>query len=94
LQDALDLVRDGDAPVVWRLDRLGRSLKHIIETVTALEERGVSFQSVQESIDTTTSGGRHVFHIFGALAEFERNLTQERTRAGLAAERPTAMSVA
>jgi DNA invertase Pin-like site-specific DNA recombinase len=87
LQDALDYVREGDTLVVWRLDRLGRSLKHLIETVTALEERGISFQSVQESIDTTTSGGRLVFHIFGALAEFERNLIQERTRAGLAAAR-------
>ena len=87
LQNALDYVREGDTLVVWRTDRLGRSLKHLIETVTTLEERGVGFQSVQESIDTTTSGGRLVFHIFGALAEFERNLIQERTRAGLAAAR-------
>lgn len=62
LQDALDYVREEDTLVVWRLDRLGRSLKHLIETVTTLEERGVGFQSVQESIDTTTSGGRLVFH--------------------------------
>jgi DNA invertase Pin-like site-specific DNA recombinase len=87
LQQAKAYVREGDSLVVWRLDRLGRSLKHLIETVTALEERGVGFQSIQESIDTTTSGGRLVFHIFGALAEFERNLIQERTRAGLAAAR-------
>ena len=87
LQEAKAYVRQGDTLVVWRLDRLGRSLKHLIETVTALEERGVGFQSLQESIDTTTSGGRLVFHIFGALAEFERNLIQERTRAGLAAAR-------
>lgn len=87
LQDALDYVREGDTLVVWRLDRVGRSLKHLMETVTGLEERGVGFQSLQESIDTTTSGGRLVFHIFGALAEFERNLIQERTRAGLAAAR-------
>jgi DNA invertase Pin-like site-specific DNA recombinase len=87
LKEAKAYVREGDTLVVWRLDRLGRSLKHLIETVTALEERRVSFQSLQESIDTTTSGGRLVFHIFGALAEFERNLIQERTRAGLAAAR-------
>ena len=87
LQEAEAYVREGDTLVVWRLDRLGRSLKHLIETVTALEERGVGFQSLQESINTTTSGGRLVFHIFGALAEFERNLIQERTRAGLAAAR-------
>ena len=87
LQEAEAYVREGDTLVVWRLDRLGRSLKHLIETVTALEERGVGFQSLQESIDTTTSGGRLVFHIFGALAEFERNLIQERTRAGIAAAR-------
>jgi DNA invertase Pin-like site-specific DNA recombinase len=80
-------VREGDTLVVWRLDRLGRSLKHLIETVTVLEEKGVNFQSLQESIDTTTSGGRLVFHIFGALAEFERNLIQDRTKAGLEAAR-------
>lgn len=87
LTEAQAYVREGDTLVVWRLDRLGRSLKDLIETVTVLEERGVGIQSIQESIDTTTSGGRLVFHIFGALAEFERNLIQERTRAGLAAAR-------
>ncbi len=87
LEKAKAYVREGDALVVWRLDRLDRSLKHLIETVTALEKQGVGFQSLQESIDTTTSGGRLVFHIFGALAEFERNLIRERTRAGLAAAR-------
>ena len=87
LQEVKAYVREGDTLIVWRLDRLGRSLKHLIETVSALEERGVGFQSLQESIDTTTSGGRPVFHNFGALAEFERNLIQERTRAGLAAAR-------
>lgn len=87
LEEAKAYVREGDTLVVWRLDRLGRSLKHLIKTITALEERGVAFQSIQESIDTTTSGGRLVFHIFGALAEFERNLIRERTRAGLAAAR-------
>jgi len=87
LQEALAYLRKGDTLVVWRLDRLGRSLKHLIETVNNLEERGIGFQSLQESIDTTTSSGRLVFHIFGALAEFERNLIRERTQAGLAAAR-------
>ena len=87
LQEALAYLRPGDTLVVWRLDRLGRSLKHLIDTVAELEERGIGFQSLQESIDTTTSGGRLIFHIFGALAEFERNLIQERTQAGLQAAR-------
>ena len=88
LQDALDYLRNGeDTLVVWRLDRLGRSLKNLIELMNLLEERGIGFQSLQESIDTTTSGGKLIFHIFGALAEFERNLIRERTRAGLAAAR-------
>jgi len=78
-------VRDGEVLVVWKLDRLGRSLPHLIETVTALAKRGVGFRSLTEAIDTTTSGGRLVFHIFGALGQYERDLTQERTRAGLAA---------
>jgi DNA invertase Pin-like site-specific DNA recombinase len=73
--------------VVWRQDRLGRSLPHLIEMMSQLEERGIGFQSLEESIDTTTSGGRLIFHIYGALAEFERNLNRERTRAGLAAAR-------
>ena len=80
-------LRSGDTLVVWRLDRLGRSLKHLIDTITMLEQRGIGFQSLQESIDTITTGGRLVFHIFGALAEFERNLIQERTQAGLQAAR-------
>ena len=87
LDEALAYLREGDVLVVWRLDRLGRSLKHLIELVNVLEERGIGFQSLQESIDTTTSGGRLIFHIFGALAEFERGLIQERTYAGLAAAR-------
>jgi len=87
LDEALTHLRKGDVLVVWRLDRLGRSLKHLIELVNALEEREIGFQSLQESIDTTTSGGRLIFHIFGALAEFERNLIQERTHAGLVAAR-------
>ena len=87
LQEALNYARKGDSIVVWRLDRLGRSLKHLIETVGELEEQGIGFRSLQESIDTTTSGGRLIFHIFGALAEFERNLIRERTIAGLEAAR-------
>lgn len=87
LDGALDHLRPGDTLVVWRLDRLGRSLRHLIETVGALEERGIGFRSVQEAIDTTTSSGKLVFQIFGALAEFERNLIRERTQAGLAAAR-------
>ena len=85
LQAALDYVRDGEVLVVWKLDRLGRSLPHLIETVTALSARGVGFRSLTEAIDTTTPGGRLIFHIFGALSQFERDLIQERTRAGLAA---------
>jgi DNA invertase Pin-like site-specific DNA recombinase len=70
-----------------RLDRLGRSLPHLIATMTGLEERGIGFKSLTENIDTTTSGGELIFHIFGALAEFERNLIRERTQAGLTATR-------
>jgi DNA invertase Pin-like site-specific DNA recombinase len=87
LKAALDYVRKGDTLLVWRLDRLGRSLKDLIQIVRRLEKRGVGFRSLQESIDTTTSGGRLIFHVFGALAEFERNLIRERTRAGLKAAR-------
>lgn len=88
LQEALDYLRDGqDTLVVWRLDRLGRSLKQLIELMSLIEHRKIGFQSLQESINTTTSGGKLIFHIFGALAEFERNLIQERTKAGLAAAR-------
>jgi len=87
LKAALDYMRPGDTLVVWRLDRLARSMKQLIETVEGLENRQVGFRSITESIDTTTSGGKLVFHIFGALAEFERSIIQERTRAGLAAAR-------
>jgi len=87
LDDALSYVRPGDTLVVWRLDRLGRSLQHLIETLTKLHDRGIGFRSLTEQIDTTTSGGRLVFHVFGALAEFERDLIQERTQAGLQAAR-------
>jgi DNA invertase Pin-like site-specific DNA recombinase len=87
LTQALSHLRAGDTLVVWRLDRLGRSLPHLIETVRQLQERGVGFRSLQEQIDTTTSGGKLVFHVFGALAEFERDLIRERTHAGLQAAR-------
>src|SRR5947209_2567848 len=87
LADALAYVREGDTLVVWRLDRLGRSLKHLIETITTLNNRNVGFKSIQENIDTTTSGGKLVFHIFGALSEFERDIIRERTKAGLQAAR-------
>jgi DNA invertase Pin-like site-specific DNA recombinase len=87
LDEALNYVRKGDTLVVWRLDRLGRSLPHLITTMTDLEERGIGFKSLTENIDTTTSGGKLIFHIFGALAEFERNLIRERTQAGLTAAR-------
>lgn len=83
LTEALEYVREGDTLVVWRLDRLGRSLKQLIETITDLNNRKIGFKSIQENIDTTTSGGKLVFHIFGALAEFERDIIRERTRAGL-----------
>src|SRR5438477_10715605 len=87
LEEALAYVRAGDSLVVWKLDRLGRSLKHLIETITALNNRKIGFQSITENIDTTTSGRKLFFHIFGALAEFERDIIQERTKAGLAAAR-------
>lgn len=87
LTEALSFLRAGDVLVVWRLDRLGRSLKHLIETISQLQERGIGFKSLTENIDTTTSGGKLIFHVFGALAEFERNIIRERTKAGLAAAR-------
>ena len=87
LATALEVLRSGDTLVIWRLDRLGRSLKDLIRLVEQLEHRGIGLKSLQENIDTTTSGGRLVFHLFGALAEFERNLIRERTQAGLSAAR-------
>src|SRR5437868_2747961 len=87
LARALEHIREGDVLVVWRLDRLGRSLASLIELMTQLDGRGIGFKSLTEQIDTTTSGGKLIFHIFGALAEFERNLIRERTNAGLAAAR-------
>lgn len=87
LAEAIEFARKGDVLVVWRLDRLGRSLPHLLDVVGGLAERGVGFRSLTESIDTTTSGGKLVFHVFGAIAEFERSLIRERTHAGLKAAR-------
>ncbi len=87
LAAAMDYMREGDTLVVWKLDRLARSLKQLIETVEDLDRRGIGFRSLTEAIDTTTAGGRLVFQIFGALAEFERGVIRERTRAGLNAAR-------
>ena len=87
LERTIEILRQGDTLVVWRLDRLGRSLKHLIELVTELEDERIGFKSLTESMDTTTTNGKLIFHIFGALAEFERNLIRERTRAGLVAAR-------
>jgi DNA invertase Pin-like site-specific DNA recombinase len=87
LGEALNYVREGDILVVWKLDRLGRSLKDLIERITELHTRNIGFKSLTENIDTTTSGGKLIFHIFGALAEFERDVIRERTNAGLIAAR-------
>lgn len=87
LDELLAQTRPGDALVVWRLDRLGRSLRHLIDTVGALEQRGVALVSLTEQMDTSTPGGKLIFHLFGALAEFEAALIRERTMAGLAAAR-------
>ncbi len=87
LDEVLDRLRPGDTLVVWRLDRLGRSLRHLIDTVNGLDERQVGFRSLRENIDTTTAGGRLVFHLFGSLAQFEREIIRDRTVAGLAASR-------
>lgn len=87
LDRALQYLRPGDTLVVWRLDRLGRSLPHLIDTMTTLRDRGIGFHSLNEQIDTTTPAGKLIFHVFGALAEFERDLLRERTMAGLVAAR-------
>ena len=84
LADALSRVADGDVLVVWRLDRLGRSLPHLVEIINGLREAGIGFRSLQEQIDTTSAGGRFYLHILAALAEFERELISERTRASMA----------
>lgn len=87
LTTVLEYAREGDVIVIWRLDRLSRSLKDLIEMVTLLDSKGIGLKSIHESIDTSSSTGKLVFHIFGALAEFERNLIRERTQAGLQAAR-------
>jgi DNA invertase Pin-like site-specific DNA recombinase len=87
LHDALEFARSGDTLIVWKLDRLARSMKQLIVTIEELRLRGIGFRSLTEALDTTTAQGRLVFHMFGALAEFERSLIRERTQAGLAAAR-------
>ena len=87
LESVDNILRKGDTLVVWRLDRLGRSLKHLISYVGALEEKGIAFHSINEAINTETSSGKFMFHIFGAMSEFERNIIKERTKAGLEAAR-------
>jgi DNA invertase Pin-like site-specific DNA recombinase len=87
LEEALSYIREGDTLVVWKLDRLGRSLQDLIKIINDLQKRGIGFRSLQENMDTTTSGGKLIFHIFGALAEFERDIIRERTTAGLRAAR-------
>jgi DNA invertase Pin-like site-specific DNA recombinase len=86
-RDALAYAREGDSVVVWKLDRLSRSLSHLIETVQELERRGIGFRSLTEAIDTSSTGGKAIFPLFAALASVERSLIQERTKAGLAAAR-------
>jgi DNA invertase Pin-like site-specific DNA recombinase len=87
LADALAYLRAGDTLVVWKLDRLGRSMSHLIDKIGELASRGIGFRSLTENIDTTTPGGMLVFNIFGSLAQFERDLIRERTQAGLSAAR-------
>lgn len=87
LDHMLDLLREGDTVVVWKLDRLGRSMQNLVDLTVTFDERGVRFRSLTESIDTSTPGGTLVFNIFGSLAQFERDLIRERTRAGLEAAR-------
>ena len=87
LEEALAYMREGDTLVVWRLDRLGRSLRHLINVVTQIHHRKMAFKSLSENLDTSTSSGKLTFHLFGALAEFERDLIRERTKAGLEAAR-------
>jgi len=87
LTEVLKYIRNGDTLVVWRLDRLGRSLRHLIDTINQINGQGSYFRSLQENIDTSTSGGKLIFHIFGALAEFERDIIRDRTKAGLEAAR-------
>ena len=87
LEAAIDYLREGDTLVVWKLDRLGRSIQHLLQTVNKLQEKGIAFKSLQENIDTTTANGKLIFHMFAALSEFERDIIRERTNAGLSAAR-------
>ena len=87
LKECIEFARKGDVIVCWKLDRIGRSLKHLIEVVNELKERGVGFRCITQDLDTTTPSGMLIFHVFGAMAEFERSLIQERTKAGLQAAR-------
>jgi len=87
LNSIKEILRKGDTLIVWRLDRLGRSLKDLIEWINYLDSKGIAFKSLHESIDTSTTTGKLIFHVFAALAEFERNLIRERTQAGLIAAR-------
>jgi DNA invertase Pin-like site-specific DNA recombinase len=87
LAKALEYVKEGDVLVVWKLDRLGRSLPHLIEIISQLKSKGVGFRSLTEGMDTSSASGELLFHVFGALAQFERSLIQERVNAGLAAAR-------
>lgn len=87
LARALEYLREGDTLIVWKLDRLGRSLKHLVNTVDELRNRGIGFVSLQENLDTTTPGGKLIFHVFCAISEFEREIIQERVNAGLTAAR-------
>lgn len=87
LEKCLDALREGDILTVWRLDRLGRSIKHLIEIGSSLNEQGIGFQSITEHIDTNSPNGKLVFHMFAAFAEFERDLIRERTKEGLKAAR-------
>jgi len=87
LINCIKSLREGDALIVWKLDRLGRSLQHLIEVISDLESKNIGFQSITENIDTTTSTGKLIFHIFGSLAEFEKDLIRDRVNAGLDAAR-------
>ena len=87
LRQALEVCREGDQLVVWKLDRMGRSMPHLIATITELDQRKIAFRSLTEKIDTSTPGGKLIFHVFGALAEFERALIQERVQVGLKSAR-------
>jgi DNA invertase Pin-like site-specific DNA recombinase len=87
LDEAIKYCRKDDTLVVWKLDRMGRSMSHLIETIKMLEKDGIGFKSITENIDTTSAGGRLIFHLFGALAEFERDLIRERVQAGLKSAR-------